>query len=88
MAARLAAHQSRGDETVAHVNRADELIGDQARYRNLSLDAARVIALLAADRPAEAYRAALAAATEPGVPVTMAEYLVPLAARALPTCRR
>ena len=82
MAARLAAYQGRGDEAVAHVNRADELIGNQ-RYRNLSLDAARVIALLAADRPAEAYRVALAAATEPGVPVTMAEYLVPLAARAL-----
>ena len=82
-AARLAAYQGRGGEALAHVGRADELISNQARYRNLNLDAARAQALLAADRPAEAYRVALAAATEPGVPVTMAEYLVPLAARAL-----
>lgn len=84
IAARLAAQQGRVAEATAHLERVDELLGgDPARYRNLNVDATRATVLLEAGRPAEAYQAALAGATEPGVPVDMCEWLLPLAARAL-----
>ena len=81
--ARLAAYQGRVTDARAHLDRALDLIGGQPQYRNLSLDVTRATVLLEARRPAEAFRVALAAAAQPGVPVDMAERLLPLAARAL-----
>jgi DNA-binding CsgD family transcriptional regulator len=83
LAALLAAYQGRRADAVGHMHRAEELVGDQPRYRNLNLDAARATVLLTAGRPAEAYRTAVAAVEDTGVPVHMAERLVPLAAQAL-----
>ena len=82
-AARLAAYQGRAAEALGHLRRADDLVRGPLRFRGLSLDATHALVLLELQRPAEAYETALAAATDPGVPVHMAEQLVPLAARAL-----
>lgn len=82
-AARLAAYQGRTADALGHVSRANDLIGDRRDFRNLNLDAIRATVLLAAGRPVEAYQAAWTTAVQPGVAVTMAGYLVPLAARAL-----
>jgi DNA-binding CsgD family transcriptional regulator len=83
IAARLAVYQGRVADALGLLSRVDDLVGGQPRYRGVSLDVTRVYVLIAAGRPAEAYAVALAAATDPGVPVHMAEYLVPQAARAL-----
>ena len=83
VAARLAAYQGRASEALAHVERAAELIAGQRQYRNLNVDATAATVLLEAGRPAEAYRIAFTAVTDPGLPVDLVERLLPLAARAL-----
>ena len=81
--ARLAAYRGRADEALAHVERARELMARQAVFANLDLDVTWVTALLAAGRAREAYEAAVAAAEAEGIPVNLAERLLPLAARGL-----
>ncbi len=81
--ATLAAYRGRVAEAIAHVDRARELFAGRPHFPNLSLDVTWATVLLEADRPAEAYDVALAAAAATSVPVDMAERLMPLAARAL-----
>ncbi|MET0448462.1 MAG: LuxR C-terminal-related transcriptional regulator, partial [Aeromicrobium sp.] len=82
-AARLAAWQGRPVEAQAHMERIDELVAGNSSFLNYEYDGVRAEVLLAAGRPQAAYDAALDGATTPGVPPTMCEWLMPLAARAL-----
>lgn len=82
-AARLAALQGSRDEARAHLDRAEELFAHNSGYNNLNFDAVRTEVLLAEDKPAAAYAAAMAGASKEGQPPTMCEWLVPFAARAL-----
>ncbi len=82
-AARLAAWQGRQAEAEAHLARADELFSGTSEFLALEFDAIRAEVCLAAGDPQAAYAAAMTGATLPGVPPTMCEWLVPLAARAI-----
>jgi DNA-binding CsgD family transcriptional regulator len=81
--ARLASHQGRTLDAIAHVDRARELIAGTAHLPNLNLDVTWATVLLEARRPADAMRVAMSAADRPGVRVDLAERLIPLAARAM-----
>jgi DNA-binding CsgD family transcriptional regulator/tetratricopeptide (TPR) repeat protein len=82
-AARLAVWQGRTDEALAHLARSDELCRELSDFLTLEADAVRAEVLLGAGDPTGAYVAAMAGLDAPGVPPTMCEWLVPLAARAL-----
>ncbi|MHA6667701.1 helix-turn-helix transcriptional regulator [Homoserinimonas sp. A447] len=82
-AARLAAWQGRLGEAEAHLARADEIFAGSSAFLNFDFDACRAEVCLAAGKPEAAVEAAMAGATSPGVPPTMCEWLMPLAARAI-----
>lgn len=82
-AARLAAFQGRPVEAQAHMARVEELFAKSSSFVNQGFDAIRAEVHLAAGRPQAAYEAAIIGATFSGVPPTMCEWLMPLAARAL-----
>ena len=82
-AAQLAARQGRPDEAQGHLARADELFTETSTFLAFPFDASRAIVRLAAGDLRGCVDAALAGTTNPGVPVTMCEWLMPLAARAL-----
>lgn len=82
-AAQLAARQGRSTEAQGHLARADELFAETSTFLPFPFDASRGIAKLAAGDARGCLAAALAGAMTPGVPVTMCEWLMPLAARAL-----
>ncbi|MGV8897325.1 MAG: helix-turn-helix transcriptional regulator [Rhodoglobus sp.] len=82
-AARLAAWQGRQSEAAAHMARADELFAGTSEFLAIEFDAIRAEVCLAAGDPRAAYAAAMTGATSPGVPPTMCEWLIPLAARAI-----
>ncbi|GGI47069.1 DNA-binding CsgD family transcriptional regulator [Agromyces flavus] len=82
-AARLAVLQGRQREAEDHLRRVEELIVDGSTFRNLEYDAVRAEVRLGAGDAAGAYDAALAGAADRGSPPTMAEWLLPFAARAL-----
>ncbi|MFC6149897.1 MULTISPECIES: helix-turn-helix transcriptional regulator [Mumia] len=81
--ARLAAMQGRPPEAAGHLARAEELIADAPHFAALEFDAVRAIVALAAGDPEAAYAHAVNGTTWDTLPPTMAEWLVPLAARAL-----
>ena len=81
-AARLATWQGRQAEAEAHLARADELFRGQSDFRNFPFDAVRAEVRLGAGDAEGAFAAAMQGATTPGVPPNMAEWLIPLAARA------
>ncbi|GAA2024003.1 LuxR family transcriptional regulator [Agromyces tropicus] len=82
-AARLAALQGQLREAEAHLLRVEELVVDGSAFLPLEYDAVRAEVRLALGDPAGAYDAALEGAVERGVAPTMAEWLMPFAARAL-----
>jgi len=82
-AARLAALQGRPAEARAHLDRADEVLEASSGYPNFSVEAVRAEVLLAGNDPAGAVEAALAGVRHPGMPPSMCEWLLPLAARGL-----
>jgi DNA-binding CsgD family transcriptional regulator len=82
-AARLAAWQGRVAEAEAHLARADEIFAGSSAFLNFDFDACRAEVCLAAGKPEAAFAAAMTGATLPGVPPTMCEWLMPLAARAI-----
>ena len=82
-AARLAAWQGRPTEAEAHLARADEILAGSTAFLNFPIDAVRAEVCLAAGKPEAAFNTAMAGATSPGVPPTMCEWLMPLAARAI-----
>ena len=82
-AALFAANQGRLAEADGHLARADELVVEQTAYLALSFDAVRTSVHLAHGRTEQAYAAALVGATSGGIPPTMCQWLLPLAARAL-----
>lgn len=82
-AAQLAARQGRPAEAQGHLARADELFAETSTFLPFPFDASRALARLAAGDARGCLAAALAGAMTPGVPVTMCEWLMPLAARAL-----
>ncbi|RNE67238.1 helix-turn-helix transcriptional regulator [Cryobacterium tepidiphilum] len=82
-AARLAALQGRPAEARGHLDRADEVFIASSGYPNFTFDAVRAEVCLAGGDPAGAVEAALAGANSPGMPPTMCEWLLPLAARGL-----
>ncbi|MHA6694315.1 helix-turn-helix transcriptional regulator [Homoserinimonas sp. A520] len=82
-AAHLAAWQGRTVEAEAHLARADEIFAESSSFVNLEFAACRAEVCLAAGKSAEAFDAAMAGATSPGVAPTMCEWLMPLAARAI-----
>ncbi len=82
-AARLATWQGRQSEAEAHLARADELMAATSLFLALECDAVRAEVLLGAGDAEGAFQAALAGATSDGVPPTMCQWLMPLAARAL-----
>jgi DNA-binding CsgD family transcriptional regulator/tetratricopeptide (TPR) repeat protein len=82
-AARLASWQGRQAEAEAHLARADELFAGRSEFLNFDFDAIRAEVLLGIGRAKEAYDAAMTGAMTAGVPPTMCEWLIPLAARAL-----
>lgn len=82
-AARLAAAQGRVGEARGHLDRADEIVQDASRYRASEFDAVRAFVCLAENRPADAYESAMTGLLADGVPPTMCEWLLPLAARSL-----
>ncbi len=83
VAARLAALQGRVDEAVGHLQRADELCGDISAFLALDSDVVRSEVLLATGDTEGALAAAIHGASLPGSPPTLAERLIPLAARCL-----
>ncbi|HET7279348.1 MAG TPA: AAA family ATPase [Dermatophilaceae bacterium] len=82
-AARLAALQGRPDEARAHLERADELFADLSGFKPFAFDAVRADVLLAAGDAEEALASAMNGIDLEGAAPTMAEWLVPLAARAI-----
>jgi DNA-binding CsgD family transcriptional regulator/GTPase SAR1 family protein len=82
-AARLAAARGRVREARGHLNRAEEIVQDASAFRANEFDAVRAIVCLAENRPAEAFEAAMTGLLAEGVPPTMCEWLLPLAARSL-----
>ena len=83
VAAQLAALQGRVHEAEGHLARADELFGETSTFLPFQFDAIRAMVRLAAGDPRGCVTAALVGASVPGVPPTMAEWLLPLAARGL-----
>ena len=82
-AAQLAARQGRPEEARGHLARADELFVETSTFLPFPFDASRALTRLAAGDARGCVAAALAGTANPGVPVTMCEWLMPLAARAL-----
>jgi DNA-binding CsgD family transcriptional regulator len=82
-AALLAAWQGRPREAEAHLARADEIFAKSSAFLNFEFDAVRATVCLALGEPAAGFAAAMTGATSPGVPPTMCEWLMPLAARAI-----
>ena len=82
-AARLSAWQGNAAEARAHLARADELFSESSRFRAFAFDAVRSEVALASGDNITAFDAAVAGARLPGLPPTMCEWLVPLAASAL-----
>lgn len=82
-AARLAAAQGRVSEARGHLDRADEIVQDASAFRASEFDAVRAFVCLAESKPADAFEAAMTGLLAEGVPPTMCEWLLPLAARAL-----
>lgn len=83
VAARLAALQGHPDEAVAHLERADERFEDLRDFVAFQFDTIRAEVHLARGDAEAAYDAALRGLTREGPVPTMAEWLVPLALRAL-----
>jgi DNA-binding CsgD family transcriptional regulator len=83
LAAELAALQGRVHEAEGHLARAEELFEETSTFLPFEFDAVRAMVRLAAGDPRGCVDAALVGASTPGVPPTMAEWLLPLAARAL-----
>ncbi len=81
--ARLAVWQGRQREAEQHLARADELFAAHSEFLAFEFDAVRAEVRLGAGDAQGAHLAALAGLSVPGSPVTMCEWLVPLAARAL-----
>jgi DNA-binding CsgD family transcriptional regulator/tetratricopeptide (TPR) repeat protein len=82
-AAELAARQGRSHEATGHLTRADELFAETSTFLAFQFDACRAIVRHAAGDPRGCVTAALAGTVTPGVPPTMCEWLLPLAARGL-----
>jgi DNA-binding CsgD family transcriptional regulator len=82
-AARLAVLQGRQGEAEGHLRRVEELVVDGSAFLAIEYDAVRAEVRLGAGDPQGAYEAALRGAVDRGTPPTMAEWLVPFAARAL-----
>lgn len=82
-AARLATLQGRQPEAEAHLVRAEELFADTSTFLAFEFDAVRAMVRLGAGDHVGALEAAWTGATTGGVPPTMCEWLIPLAARAL-----
>jgi tetratricopeptide (TPR) repeat protein len=82
-AAELAARQGRPQEALGHLTRADELFAETSTFLAFQFDACRAIVRLFAGDPRGCVTAALAGTATPGVPPTMCEWLMPLAARGL-----
>lgn len=83
VAARLAALQGRASEARGHLDRAEEIFQEASSYRPFEFDTVRTQVCLAEGRPGEAWDAALSGLETSGVPSTLCEWLLPLAARAL-----
>ncbi len=81
--ARLAAAQGRVGEARGHLDRADEIVQDASAFRASEFDAVRAFVCLAENRPADAFESAMTGLLAEGVPPTMCEWLLPLAARSL-----
>ena len=82
VAARLAALQGRVDEAAAHVARVPEIFADPSEFKAFQYDAVQAEVLHAAGNPSAAAACVEAALDAPGMPPTMCEWLLPLAARA------
>lgn len=83
VAARLAALQGRQREAEAHLERAQELFAETSTFLAFEFDAVTATVRLHAGDLEGAVEAALTGATVEGVPPTMCEWLLPLAARGL-----
>lgn len=82
-AARLAVLQGRQREAEEHLLRVEELVVDGSAFLAIEYDAVRAEVRLGAGDAVGAYDAALEGAVDRGTPPTMAEWLLPFAARAL-----
>jgi DNA-binding CsgD family transcriptional regulator len=82
-AARLAVLQGRQREAEGHLLRVEELVVDGSSFLAVEYDAVRAEVRLGAGDHVAAYEAALQGAADRGTPPTMAEWLMPFAARAL-----
>jgi DNA-binding CsgD family transcriptional regulator len=82
-AAQLAAFQGRVHEAEGHLARADELFGETSTFLPFEFDATRAMVRIAAGDPRGCVTAALVGTSNPGVPPTQSEWLMPLAARGL-----
>lgn len=82
-AAQLAAFQGRVHEAEGHLARADELFGETSTFLPFEFDATRAMVRIAAGDPRGCVTAALVGTSNPGVPPTQCEWLMPLAARGL-----
>ncbi|MFC9919061.1 helix-turn-helix transcriptional regulator [Agromyces binzhouensis] len=82
-AARLALLQGQQREAEAHMRRVGELVVDGSAFLPFEYDAVRAEVRLAAGDAPGAYDAALTGAVDRGTAPTMAEWLMPFAARAL-----
>jgi DNA-binding CsgD family transcriptional regulator len=83
LAARLATWQGRQDEAEQHMQRADEVIGTSTYFLAFPVESIRAEVLLGRGDPLGAYRAVERRIIGAGVPPTMCEWLLPLAARAI-----
>jgi DNA-binding CsgD family transcriptional regulator len=83
LAAQLAALQGRVPEAEGHLARAEELFSGPSTFLNMEFDAVRAMVRLAAGDLRGCVDAALVGASTPGVPPTLAEWLLPLATRGL-----
>lgn len=82
-AGELAARQGRPQEAVGHLTRADELFAETSTFLPFQFDACRALVRYSTGDARGCITAALAGTTNPGVPPTMCEWLMPLAARGL-----
>ena len=83
VAARLSTLQGRQHEAEQHFARADELIGTSTYFLALPVESIRAEVRLGGGDPRGAHQAVQRAMAADGVPATMCEWLLPLAARAL-----
>ncbi len=83
VAATLAVLQGRLREAEDHQSRAEELSADTTAFLAWPFDAVRSLVRLEAGDARGAHEAAMSGLLSPGIPPTMAEWLCPLAARAL-----